>query len=78
MLSVAVPGFLMVRVWELLTPTVTLPKLTLAGMTEICGCTPLPLREIVTGELVALLTTLMLPRAAPTLVGLKFAESGRL
>jgi len=78
MLSVAVPGFLMVSVWELATPTVTLPKLTLEGITEICGCTPVPLRAIVRGELVALLTTLMLPTAAPALAGAKFAASGRL
>jgi len=37
-----------------------------------------PLREIVNGELVALLTTLMLPTAAPALAGVKFAVSGRL
>ena len=77
-LSVAVPGFLMVSVWELVTPTVTLPKLTLEGMTEICGCTAVPLRDIASGELVALLTTLMLPAAAPAVVGAKFAVSGRV
>jgi hypothetical protein len=37
MLRVAVPGFRMVSVWVLVTPTVTLPKLTLDGMTEIWG-----------------------------------------
>ncbi len=57
---------------------VTLPKLTLEGMTEICGCTPVPLREIVGGELAALLTTLMLPATAPVAAGEKLTESGRL
>jgi hypothetical protein len=68
----------MVTVWELLTPVVTLPKLTLDGMTEIWGCMPVPLREIVAGELVALLMTLMLPPTAPVAAGEKLTESGRL
>jgi len=68
-LSAAVPGFLMVRVWELLTPTVTLPKLTVEGMTEICACTPVPLRVMVEGELVALLTTATLPERLPVEAG---------
>src|SRR5579859_80083 len=74
-LRVAVPGLRMVSVWVLATPTVTLPKLTLDGMTEICGWTPAPLREIVAGELVAVLTTVILPAAAPATVGAKFAVS---
>jgi hypothetical protein len=68
-LRVAVPGFRMVMVCVLLTPTLTLPKLTLDGMTEICGCTPVPLKEIVAGELVALLTTVTLPERLPDEVG---------
>jgi len=56
----------------------TLPKLTLAGLTEICDCTPVPLSEIVAGELVALLTTLRLPVAFPALAGAKLAVSVRL
>jgi hypothetical protein len=36
-LRVAVPGFRRVRVWVLVTFTVTFPKLMLDGMTEICG-----------------------------------------
>lgn len=68
-LSVAVPGFLIVSVWELVTPTVTLPKLTLEGMTEICDCTPVPLRVIVEGEFVALLTTVTLPERLPVEAG---------
>ena len=77
-LRFAVPGFVMVSVCVLVKPTVTLPKLTLAGITEICGCTPLPLREIVVGELVALLTTLRLPAALPAMAGVKLTERERL
>jgi hypothetical protein len=77
-LRVAVPGFRIVRVWVLVTPTVTFPKLMLEGMTEIWGCTPVPLNEIVAGELVAVLTTLMLPATAPVAAGEKLALSGKL
>jgi len=51
-LRVAVPGFRMVSVCVLVTPTVTLPKLMLVGITVICGCTPVPLRETTAGEFV--------------------------
>jgi hypothetical protein len=67
----AVPGLRMVMVCVLFTPTLTLPKLTLVGTTEICGCTPVPLREIVAGELVALLTTVTLPDREPAEAGAK-------
>lgn len=77
-LRVAVPAFRIVSVCVLVTPTATLPKLMLEGMTEICGCTPVPLKEIVAGELVALLTTLTLPATAPTDDGANFAVSERL
>ena len=59
----------MVSVCVLATPTVTLPKLTLEGVTEICGCIPVPLSEIVAGELVALLTTVTLPARLPAEAG---------
>jgi|SRR6266404_877973 len=39
---------------------------------------PVPLNEIVAGELVAVLTTLMLPATAPVVVGAKLAVSGKL
>jgi hypothetical protein len=77
-LSVAVPGFRMVTVWEAVAATFILPKLTLDGLTEICGCTPVPLKEIVAGEFVAVLTTLTLPATAPTDDGANFAVSERL
>jgi len=59
----------MVSVCVLATPTVTLPKLTLEGVTEICGCIPVPLSEIVAGELAALLTTVTLPARLPAEAG---------
>jgi len=68
----------MVSVCVPVAPTVMLPKLTLEGVTESCGCVPVPLKEIVEGELVAVLTTLMLPATAPTVAGAKLAVSGRL
>jgi len=68
----------MVSVCVFETPTVTLPKLMLEGITEICGCTPVPLSEIVVGEFVAVLTTLMVPDTAPVTVGAKVAVSARL
>jgi len=77
-LRFAVPGLLIASIWVLVTPTVTLPKLTLAGTTEICGCTPLPLSEIVPGELVALLTKLRLPVALPAVAGANLTVSERL
>jgi len=43
------------------TPTLTLVKATTDGIADMAGCTPLPLRETVAGELVALLTTLREP-----------------
>jgi len=53
----------------LVTPTVTLPKLTLAGVTEICGCTPVPLSAIVAGEFVALLVMVTLPERLAAVAG---------
>jgi hypothetical protein len=71
MLRFAVPGLLMVSAWVLVKPRVTLPKLMLLGITEICGCTPLPLSKMVVGELVALLIILRLPVAVPVIAGAK-------
>ena len=68
-MSVAVPGFWTVMVCVLVTPRVTLPKAALDGVTEIIGFTPVPLKETVGGELVALLTALTLPEALPAAAG---------
>jgi len=67
---VALPPFWRVMVWELLEPTVTVPKLTLVGLAEISGLVPVPVRLIVRGELAALLVMVMLaPLTAPADVG---------
>ncbi len=59
----------------LLLPTVTLPKLRLAGVApskKVCA-TPIPESETLAGELVAVLTTETLPEALPATVGAKLA-----
>ena len=77
-LRVAVPEFFTVTVCVLVTPALTLPKLRLAGVTEMSGCTPVPLREIAAGELVAVLATLMLPDTLPADAGAKLTFSEKL
>jgi hypothetical protein len=66
---VALPLLVSVMVCELLLPTVTLPKLTLVGLAEICGCVPVPLRAIFRGEAGALLVTDTLPLELAAVVG---------
>ena len=74
----AVPGFFTVMVCVLVTPTLTLPKLTLVGTTVICGCTPVAENEMVVGEFVALLTKVMPPEDDPATVGAKMIGMVRL
>src|SRR2546422_3078498 len=50
MVKLALPELVKVRFCTPLVPTSTLPKLTVAGVTESCGCTPVPLRAMVLGE----------------------------
>jgi hypothetical protein len=54
---------------ELLPPTATFPKLTLAGFEEICARVPVPLNAIASGEPGALLVIETLPLAAVAVVG---------
>jgi len=64
----AVPVFFRLMGWELLVPTVTLPKFTGDGVTEIPDCAaavPVPLNDIFSGELEALLVTVSVPLTAP-------------
>ena len=68
-LRFAVPAFRMVSDCVLATPTVTFPKLTLAGVTEICACTPVPLNAIVAGEFVAVLVMVTLPERLAAVAG---------
>jgi hypothetical protein len=68
---VALPLLVSVIDCELLLPTVTVPKLTLVGLAEICDCVPVPLRAIVRGEFVPLLVIDTLPVALVAVVGAK-------
>ena len=61
MVKLAEPPFEMVMVCELLVPVETLPKAALDGVAEICGCVPVPVIEMVSGEFGALLTMEMVP-----------------
>src|SRR2546425_826408 len=61
MVKLALPELVKVRFCTPLLPTSTLPKLTLGGATERCGCTTQPLRAMVLGGLGALLTIETLP-----------------
>src|SRR5437870_9788606 len=69
MVKLALPELVKVRFCTPVLPTSTLPKLTLEGATESCGCTPVPLRAMVLGELGALLTSETLPDTLPMAVG---------
>ena len=69
MVKLALPELVKVRFCTPVVPTSTLPKLTLGGVTESCGCTPVPLRAMVLGELGALLTSETLPDTLPVAVG---------
>jgi len=67
----AVPEFVIVKFCDFDCPSITLPKLKLAGLTVNPGCAPVPLRAIVAGEPAALLVIVTLPLAAPAVVGVK-------
>jgi hypothetical protein len=65
----ALPPFVRLMVCELFVPVVTLPKAAVVGVAANCGCVPVPLREMVSGELGALLTTVIVPVALPAVLG---------
>ena len=65
----ALPVLVKVTVWELLWPTVTFPKLRELGDIVIPVCVPVPVSEIVRGELEASLVTTRFAVAAPAVVG---------
>jgi hypothetical protein len=75
MVTLELPLFVRVALNDLLTPTFTFPKPRLGGFTftRKFGATPVPAREIVNGELGALLTSEIEPVAAPAAVGAKTA-----
>jgi hypothetical protein len=72
------PEFVNVIVWDPLLPTATEPKLTLAGLALSWPWVPVPDRAIAAGEPGELLTTEMLPVAAPADVGAKVAVNDAL
>src|SRR5215475_4930468 len=65
----AVPEFVIVKLCDFDCPSITLPKLKLAGLTDSPACAPVPLSAIVAGEPAALLVTVTLPLAEPEVVG---------
>ena len=76
--SVEDPVFLAVSFCVLLVPVMVLPKLTLVGVTDRSGCTPVPVRETVAGELVAVLVTPTAPETVPAEAGVKATLSEKL
>ena len=71
--TVALPPFVRLTVCELFVPVVTLPNAALVGVAANCGCVPVPLKGIVSGEFCPLLTIEMLPLALPADVGVNCA-----
>src|SRR5205807_1574035 len=69
MVRLAPPEFVKVRFCTAVLPTSTLPKLTLGGMTETSGCSPVTLSLHDALPISALLTSEMLPDALPVAVG---------
>jgi hypothetical protein len=74
--SATFPELVRVIFCEELLPTLTLPKLTLAGLmlNPDCVCVPVPLNATVVAEPDASLAIEMLPLAPPTEDGVKLAE----
>ena len=70
--NVALPPLVIVTVFGLLVPSVTVPNATGEGLSEICGATPAPVKGRVFGELLALLVSVTLPEAFPVTVGANF------
>jgi hypothetical protein len=71
--TLELPALVRVTALLLLLPTFTFPKLTLVGLAASCTLTaaPVPLSEIVFGEVGALLTRERLPAALLAAVGAK-------
>jgi hypothetical protein len=59
------------KVCDFVCPSMTLPKLNVAGETFSPACTPVPLRAIVSGEPFASLVTVTVPEALAAVVGAK-------
>ena len=72
---VVLPVFFSVITSELLLPTATLPKATLAGLAAPRASSPVPLRAIVAGDPGALLVMEIVPDAVPSALGAKLTEN---
>jgi hypothetical protein len=71
--TLPVPLFVSDTVWELLAPTKTFPKLTLAGFGVIWPWTPIPVIAIVNGDPGAVLVIDIPPVELPVAAGVNFA-----
>jgi len=60
---------LTVNACDLVSPSITLPKLKLLGTIESPGCAPVPVTAICSGEFAALLTTVIDPVTNAAVVG---------
>jgi hypothetical protein len=76
--TAAEPVLVSVTLCVELPPTITFPKLMLAGEALSCRLEPDPLKAMVVGESVAVLVTATLPLALPALVGANVAFSATL
>ena len=73
-----VPVLVIVKFCVFVWPSTTLPKLKDAGDTLRPGCTPMPIREIVSGVLLASLVIVTVPVALPAVVGENITASAAL
>lgn len=73
--TLADPPLVSVTIWVPVAPTATVPNATGEGLAVNWPWTPVPESVTVAGEFGALLTTEMLPEAAPPVVGAKRAEN---
>jgi len=69
--SALVPVFVIVKFCVFVCPSTTLPKLNDVGDTLRPGCTPVPLKEITSGALLASLVMVTVPAAIPAVGGVK-------
>ena len=69
MTTLEFPVFVSFTFCETFWFTVTLPKFQVAGETDSPASAPVPLKEIISGELEASLITVMVPVVEPDAVG---------
>ena len=71
----AVPELVILKAWDFVCPSVRLPKLKLAGETEIPACVPVPLNAIDSEASDAFDATVIVPVSFPAAVGVNVAVS---